>query len=140
MSHRDPFDVISSTVDLDDPVEHGDAQRFMVNALARVIECLPVTAQSSVLAAKRYLEGAAKDSEALAVRVRLWETIRGRDMSDDPEVLRIRTTICALHGMDAEAPYDKLEYFLFFWERSGLSMVELAGAMFDTYGVVYHDA
>ena len=61
-------------------------------------------------------------------------------MSDDPEVLRIRATICALHGMDAEAPYDKLEYFLFYWERSGLSMVELAGAMFDTYGVVYHDA
>ena len=47
-------------------------------------------------------------------------------MSNDPEVLRVRTTICALHGMDAEAPYDKLEYFLTFWERSGLSMVELA--------------
>ncbi|NHQ94358.1 hypothetical protein [Janthinobacterium lividum] len=139
MSHSDPFDVISSTVDLNDPAEHADAQRFIVHALARVIECLPVTAQSSVLAAKQHLEGAATDTEVLAVRARLWEAIRGRDMSDDPEVLRIRTTICAMHGMDAEAPYDKLEYFLTFWERSGLSMVELAGAMFDTYGVVYHD-
>ena len=140
MSHRNPFDVISSTVDLDDPAEHVDAQRFMVRALARVIECLPLTAQSSVLAAKRHLEGAATDSDALTAKVMLWEAIRGRDMSDDPDVLRIRATICALHGMDAEAPYDKLSYFLTFWERSGLSMVELAGAMFDTYGVVYHDA
>lgn len=140
MSHRNPFDVISSTVDLDDSAEHGDAQCFMVSALARVIECLPLIAQSSVLVAKRYFEGAATDSEALAARAMLWEAIRGRDMSDDPDVLRIRATICALHGMDAEAPCDKLTYFLTFWERSGLSMIELAGAMFDTYGVVYHDA
>ncbi|GAB3455576.1 hypothetical protein GCM10027321_08270 [Massilia terrae] len=136
MSRCDPFDVISSAVDLDDPAQHANAQRFMVNALGRVIECLPVTARSAVLTAKQYLEGVATAGEVLAVRVELWNEIQGRDQSDDPDVLQIRTTICALHGMETEAPFDKLYYFLMFWERSGLRMVELAGAIFDSYGVI----
>ncbi|RYF44375.1 MAG: hypothetical protein EOO38_18045 [Cytophagaceae bacterium] len=138
MSPRDPFDVISSTVDLDDPTEHDNAQRFMANALGRVIECLPGIAHSAASTSKQYLEGSATADDVVAVRRRLWESIRGRDQSNEPDVLRIRAAICALHGMDVEAPCDKLEYFLMFWESSGLSMTELAGAILDTYGVVYN--
>lgn len=138
MSFHDPFDVISSAVDLDDPSEHDNAQFFMAHALGRVIECLPSIAHSAPLTAKQYLEGSVTADEVLAVRVRLWESIQGRDQSDEPDVLRIRTAICALHGMDVEAPCDTLAYFLMFWERSGLSMTELAGAILDTYGIIYH--
>lgn len=138
MRLNDPFVAISSTVDLDNPAEHGNAQRFMANALGRVIERLPGLAHSAASTAKRYLLGSATADEVLAVRVRLWESIRGRDQSDEPDVLRIRAAICALHGMDVVAPCDKLEYFLMFWERGGLSMTELAGAILDIYGVVYN--
>jgi hypothetical protein len=78
--------------------------------------------------------------DILRVRGMLWDEIKGRDQSDESdesEVLRIRTMICALYGMDAEAPFDKLNYFLVFWERSGLSKVELAGAILDAYGIIY---
>jgi hypothetical protein len=138
MALHDPFDVISSTVDLDDPAEHDNAQRFMANALGRVIESLPSIAHSAASTAEQYLEGSATADEVSAVRVRLWESIRGCDQSNEPDVLRIRAAICALHGMDVEAPCDKLDYFLMFWERSGLSMTELAGAILDTYGAVYN--
>ena len=125
MSLHDPFDVISSVVDLDDPAEHDNAQRFMADALGRVIKCLPGIAHSAASTAKQHLEGWTTADEVLAVRLRLWESIRGRVQSDEPDVLRIRTAICALHGMDVEPPCDKLEYFLMFWQRSGLSMTEL---------------
>lgn len=99
MPLRGPFDVISSTVDLNDPAEHDNAQRFMANALGRVIGCFPDIAYSAASTSKQYLEGSATADEVLAVRVRLWESLRGRDQSDEPDVLRIRAAICALHGM-----------------------------------------
>lgn len=138
MSRHDPFDVISSSVDLDDLAEHDNAQRFMANALGRITEYLPSVAQSAASTTERYLDGLATADEVLAVRVKCWESIQGRDQSDEPDVLRIRAVICALHGMEAEAPFDKLAYFLMWWERSGLSMTELAGAILDIYGVVYN--
>jgi hypothetical protein len=55
MSRCDSFDVISAAVDLDDPAQHADAQRFMVNALSRVVRCLPAAAQPAVLTSKQYL-------------------------------------------------------------------------------------
>lgn len=137
MPRHDPFDVISSRVNLDDPAEHDNAQRFMASALARIIECLPVLAQSAALTVDQYLSGAATADEVLAARVELWNSIQGRDQTNERDVLRIRTVICALHGMNAEAPCDKIEYFLMFWERSGLSMDQLAAAIFDAYKVIY---
>jgi hypothetical protein len=109
----------------------------MASALARVIECLPVIAQSAALTAGQYLSDAVTADEVLAVRAELWSWIQGREQSDERDVLRIRTVICALHGMDAEAPCDKIEYFLMFWERSGLSMDQLAAAISDVYKVAY---
>ncbi len=137
MPRHDPFDFISSTVNLDDPAEHDNANRFMASALARVIECLPIIAQSAALTAGQYLSDAVTADEVLAVRAELWSWIQGREQSDERDVLRIRTVICALHGMDAEAPCDKIEYFLMFWERSGLSMDQLAAAISDVYKVAY---
>ena len=136
MPLRNYFDVISCTVDLDDPAEHDKAQLFMANALGQVIECLLGIAHSAASTAKQYLEGSVTADEVLAVRVRLWESIQGRDQSDEPDVMRIRAAICALHGMDVEAPCDTLEYFLMFWARGGLSTTKLAAAILDTYGVV----
>jgi hypothetical protein len=139
MSRRDPFDIIAAAVDLDNPAQHIRAQRFMVDALGRVVHCLPDSAQSAVLTAKQYLEGTAATCDVLVTRVKLWHAIQGRDQSNESDVLRIRATICALHGTDAEAPFDRLNYFLAFWEHGGLSMTELAGAILAAYGVHYKD-
>jgi hypothetical protein len=137
MSRCDPFDAISSAVDLDDPAQWSNAQRFMVDALERVVASLPSSAQAAVSVAKRHLAGRASVGSVAAERVKLWGEIEGRDQADEPDVLRIRATICALHVIDEQSPLDRLAYFLTLWERSSLSMVELAGAIRDAYDVIY---
>lgn len=137
MSRCDPFDAISSTVNLDDQGQWGNAQRFMLDALERVTACLPSSAQAAVSVAKSHLTGRATVGSVATTRVKLWSEIEGRDQADEPDVLRIRATICALHGIDEQTPIDRLAFFLMFWERSGLSMVALAGAIRDVYDVIY---
>ncbi|MEG0882352.1 MAG: hypothetical protein RSF79_04715 [Janthinobacterium sp.] len=71
-------------------------------------------AKSVAAVANRYITGAATAEEVIAERVRLWRAIEGRDQSDEPDVLKIRTAICVLHPMDIGAPAETLEYFLNF--------------------------
>jgi hypothetical protein len=129
------FDAISSGIDLYDPAEQFLAQRFMIEALGRVTEQLPEIARSAAFIANRFITGVATAEEVIDERVRLWTAIQGRDQSNEPEVLRIRTAICVLHPMDLDATADTLEYFFSFWQRGGLGQVELAAAVENKYGI-----
>ena len=66
-----PFDVISTTVDLDDPAQYGRAHRFMLDALSRVSESLSSTSRSAILTAKRHVDGQATVGNVAARRVKL---------------------------------------------------------------------
>jgi hypothetical protein len=129
------FDAISSAVDLDDPAEGFLAQRFMIEALGRVTQQLPEVAQSAATVANRFITGAAAPEEVIDERVRLWLAIEGRDQSNEPEVLKIRTAICVLHPMDMDAPAGTLEYFFALWQRGGLGLAELEAAVENKYGM-----
>jgi len=129
------FDAISSKVDLDDPAEQFLAWRFMIEALGRVTEQLPEIAKSAAAIANRFITGVATAEEVLEARVRLWEAIKGRDQSDEAEVLKIRTAICVLHPNDIGVPADTLEYFFAFWQRGGLGLPELTAAVENKYGI-----
>lgn len=129
------FDAISSAVDLDDPAEHFLAQRFMIEALGRVTQQLPEVARSAASVANRFITGVAAAEEVIDERVRLWLAIEGRDQSDEPEVLKIRTAICVLHPANMGAPADTLEYFFGFWQRGGLGQAELQAAVENKYGI-----
>lgn len=84
----------------------------MIEAIGSVTEQLPALARSAATVAYRYMTGAATAEEVIAERVRLWRAIEGRDQSDEPDVLKIRTAICVLHPMDSGAAAETLEYFL----------------------------
>ncbi|PHV18040.1 hypothetical protein CSQ90_06975 [Janthinobacterium sp. BJB303] len=129
------FDAIASAVDLDDPAEHTSAQRFMIDAIGRVTEQLPALARSAAAVAYRYMTGAATAEEVIAERVRLWRAIEGRDQSDAPDVLKIRTAICVLHPMDSGATAETLEYFFEFWRQAGLPQAALEAAARNSYGI-----
>jgi len=129
------FDAISYKVDLDDPAEQFLAWRFMIEALGRVTEQLPEIAKSAAAIANRFITGVATAEEVLEARVRLWEAIKGRDQSDEAEVLKIRTAICVLHPNDIGVPADTLEYFFAFWQRGGLGLPELTAAVENKYGI-----
>jgi len=137
MPEHDPFDLLSAKVDLDDPAQYCHIHRFMLGALSRVSDSLSATSRSAILIAKRHLDGHATVGNVATMRVKLWDEIHGRDQSNEVGVLRVRTVICAMHGMDAAAASDTLHYFLMFWQESELSMVELAKAMREAYGVSY---
>jgi alkanesulfonate monooxygenase SsuD/methylene tetrahydromethanopterin reductase-like flavin-dependent oxidoreductase (luciferase family) len=86
---------------------------------------LPEVAKSAAAVANRYITGAATAEEVISERVRLWRAIEGRDQSDEPDVLKIRTAICVLHPMDIGTSTETLEYFLNFgskeaWRRLSL--------------------
>ncbi|PJC99973.1 hypothetical protein GQ37_006660 [Janthinobacterium sp. BJB1] len=129
------FDAIASAVDLDDPAEQTSAQRFMIDAIGRVTEQLPALARSAAAVAYRYMTGAATAEEVIAERVRLWRAIEGRDQSDAPDVLKIRTAICVLHPMDSGATAETLEYFFEFWRQAGLPQAALEAAARNSYGI-----
>ncbi|WP_139144754.1 MULTISPECIES: hypothetical protein [unclassified Janthinobacterium] len=129
------FDAIASAVDLDDPAEQSLAQRFMIEAIGRVTAQLPEVARSAAAVANRYITGAATAEEVIAERVRLWRAIEGRDQSDEPDVLKIRTAICVLHPMDSGATAETLEYFFEFWRQAGLAQAELEAAARNRYGI-----
>ncbi|WP_139144499.1 hypothetical protein [Janthinobacterium sp. MP5059B] len=101
------------------------AQQFMIEAIGSVTSQLPEVAKSAAAVANRFITGAATAEEVIAERVRLWRAIEGRDQSDEPDVLKIRTAICVLHPMDMGASAETLEYFLCFgnkeaWRRLSL--------------------
>lgn len=135
MLNKRLFDAIASAVDLDDPAEQIFAQRFMMEAIESVTSQLPEAAKSAAAVATRFIDGTATAEEVVRERVRLWRAIEGRDQSDAPDVLKIRTAICVLHPMDMDASAETLEYFLEFWQRGGLSKAELEAAVQSTYGV-----
>ncbi|KAB8058440.1 hypothetical protein [Janthinobacterium violaceinigrum] len=129
------FDAIASAVDLDDPAEQFLAQRFMIEAIGSVTSQLPEVAKSAGAVANRFITGAATAEEVIAERVRLWRAIEGRDQSDKPDVLKIRTAICVLHPMDIANSAETLEYFFMFWQQAGLAQAELEAAIQSTYGI-----
>lgn len=135
MLHSKLFDAIASAVDLDDPAEQLLAQRFMIEAIERVTSQLPEVAKSAAAVAYRYIAGAATAEEVIRERVRLWRAIEGRDQSDEPDVLKIRTAICVLHPMDIGASAETLEYFFEFWQQGGLAQAELEAAVQNKYGI-----
>ncbi|MCC7596296.1 hypothetical protein IGS61_02275 [Janthinobacterium sp. FW305-129] len=129
------FDAIASAVDLDAPAEQSSAQRFMIEAIGSVTEQLPAVARSAAAVAYRYMTGAATAEEVIAERVGFWRAIEGRDQSDAPDVLKIRTAICVLHPMDSGATAETLEYFFAFWQQAGLPQSELEAAARNRYGI-----
>ena len=129
------FDAISSHADLNDPAEQFLAQRFMIEALGRVTNQLPSIAQTAASTANRFITGAATAEEVIEERVRLWKAIEGRDQSDEPDVLKIRTAICVLHPMELDVVAEALEYFFAFWQRGGLGLAELSAAVENKYGI-----
>ncbi|WP_426169178.1 hypothetical protein [Pseudoduganella sp. R-34] len=128
------FDAISSRSDLSDSAEQFLAQRFMIEALGRVTNQLPLIAQTAAATANRFITGAASADEVIEERVRLWNAIEGRDLSNEPEVLKIRTAICVLHPMELAVAGEALEYFFAFWQRGGLGLPELRAAVENKYG------
>jgi hypothetical protein len=135
MLNKRLFDAIASAADLDDPAEQTSAQRFMIDAIGRVTAQLPEVARSVAAVANRYMTGAATAEEVIAERVRLWRAIEGRDQSDEPDVLKIRTAICVLHPMNSGATAETLEYFFEFWRQAGLAQAELEAAARNRYGI-----
>jgi hypothetical protein len=136
MLNKKLFDAIASAVDLDEPAGQSSVQRFMIEAIGRVTEQLPALARAAAAVAYRYMTGAATAEEVIAERVRLWRAIEGRDQSDAPDVLKIRTAICVLHPMDIAASAETLEYFFEFWRQAGLAQAELEAAVRNRYGIV----
>ncbi|MGX9782603.1 hypothetical protein [Janthinobacterium lividum] len=135
MLNKRLFDAIASAVDLNDPAEQFLAQQFMIEAIGSVTSQLPEAAKSAAAVANRFITGAATAEEVIAERVRLWRAIEGRDQSDEPDVLKIRTAICVLHPMDMGASAETLEYFFVFWQQGGLPQAELKAAVQNKYGI-----
>ena len=89
------------------------AQQSMLRALLHVRHLLPPIAQTAVHQAHEWAGSGIDGDAEEALRVALWDSIRGRDMNQEPEVLKIRAAICVLYAAAAEVPdgSDTLEYF-----------------------------
>lgn len=136
MTHVSPyFELLINSVDLDDPGEMDLAWKFMIEALSRVTSQLPPVARNAAALANRFSTGVALLEEMTSERVRLWEAISGRDGSDDPEVLRIRTALCVLYPPNPEETFDTVDHFLSFWQLGGLGNRELEAALDNNYGL-----
>jgi len=129
------FELITSVADLDDPSEVDLAQKFMIDALYRVTADLPQQARDAAAVANRFSTGVASETELESERVRLWNSISGRDMSSDTDVLRTRTAIHVLYPPESLDMHDNLASFLDFWFRSGLSEAKLAAVLENDYGL-----
>ena len=119
------FGLITREVDLDDPREKDLAQKFMIDALYRVTADLPPEARDAAAVANRFATGVASADDIEKERVRLWNSIKGRDISDEINVLRIRTAIHVLYPPEALEMHDAIDSFLAFWFRGGLSESKL---------------
>ncbi len=128
------FERLARTVDLNDPSEMALAHKFMIEALYRVNEQLPSVAQEAAAVANSFSTGVANDRDLERERVRLWTSIAGRDMSDESDVLRIRTALCVLYAPDPAQTKDTVECFLEFWHRAGLDITRLEAAIVNSYG------
>ncbi|WP_426107858.1 hypothetical protein [Massilia sp. TSP1-1-2] len=129
------FRALTSQVDLDDPRETCLAQKFMIDALYRATDSLPLPAREAAAIANRYSTGVIGLREVEAERVKLWELIAGRDCSDDDDVLRIRATICVLYPPNPSEMHDRVAIFLAFWFRGGLSGPQIAATLENDYGI-----
>lgn len=131
----DYFELIAATADLDDPSEVALAQKFMIDALYRVTDDLPLQARDAAAVANRFSTGVATESDLEKERVRLWNSINGRDMSQDTDVLRTRAAIHVLYPPKSLDMHDTLASFLGFWFRGGLSESKLSAVLANDYGL-----
>ncbi|WP_426169037.1 hypothetical protein [Pseudoduganella sp. R-34] len=137
---NDYFELIAATADLDDPSEVALAQKFMIDALYRVTDDLPLQARDAAAVANRFSTGVATESDLEKERVRLWNSINGRDMSQDADVLRTRTAIHVLYPPKALDMRDTLASFLGFWFGSGLSESKLSAVLANDYGLTINSS
>lgn len=129
------FELISTVADLDDPSETALAQKFMIDALYRVTADLPPQARDAAAVANRFSTGRATVAELETERVRLWESISGRDMAQDADVQRTRAALHVLHPLKSTKMHDTLASFLGFWFRGELSESKLAEVLANDYGL-----
>lgn len=134
-SADDYIDLITREVDLNDPRERDLAQKFMIDALYRVSADLPPEARDAAAVANRFATGVASADDLEQERARLWGSIKGRDMSEDVDVLRTRTAIHVLYPPEAVEMYDTIVSFLSFWFRGGLSESKLSAVLANDYGL-----
>lgn len=141
MKNADEFlELISAATDLDDPAEMALAQKFMIDALYRVTADLPPQARDAAAVANRFSTGMATVAELEKERVRLWNSIDGRDMSQDSDVQRTRAAIHVLYPPQSREMHDTLASFLGFWFRSGLSESKLAEVLSNDYGLTINSS
>jgi len=134
------FELISAAVDLDDPAETALARKFMIDALYRVTSDLPSQARDAAAVANRFSTGVATLAELEKERVRLWDSINGRDMSADADVQRTRAAIHVLYPPESLEMHDTLASFLGYWFRGGLSESKLADALLNDYGLTINSS
>lgn len=137
---NDYFELISSAADLDDPAETALAQKFMIDALYRVTADLPPQARDAAVLANRFSTGVATAAELERERVRLWDSISGRVMSQDADVQRTRAAIHVLYPPASLEMQVTLASFLDFWFGGGLSESKLAAALFNDYGLTINSS
>ena len=97
--------------------------------LYRVTAHLPSQARDAAAVANRFATGIASADDLEKERVRLWSSIKGRDMSDEIDVLRTRTAIHVLYLPEFLEMHDTIDSFLVFWFRSGLSEPKLSAVL-----------
>lgn len=131
----DYIDLITNEVDLNDPRERALAQKFMFDALYRVSADLPPEARIAAAVANRFATGVASADDLEQERARLWGAIKGRDMSEDVDVLRTRTAIHVLFPPEAIEMHDTIVSFLSFWFRGGLCESKLSAVLANDYGL-----
>jgi hypothetical protein len=129
------IDLITREVDLNDPREKDLAQKFMIDALYRVSADLPPEARNAAAVANRFATGVASGDDLEQERARLWGSIKGRDMSEDVDVLRTRTAIHVLYPPEAVEMHDTIGSFLSFWFSGGLSEFKLSAVLANNYGL-----
>jgi len=134
------FDLITREIDLDDPREMDIAQKFMIDALYRVTSDLPPEARDAAAVANRFATGAASADDLEKERVRLWNSIKGRDLSEEIDVLRTRTAIHVLYPPESVEMRETIDSFLVFWFKSGLSEPKLSAVLANDYGLTINSS
>ncbi|GGP22035.1 hypothetical protein [Silvimonas iriomotensis] len=129
------FSAIDAVVDLDDPLEARSAHKFMIDALFRVQQELPLPVQKAATVAHQFLAGILEERTLVAERVKLWKFIAGRDMSRESEVLRTRAAICVMSPPENSDMHERIAFFLYMWVAGGLSEAQLAASIESTYGI-----
>jgi len=100
-----------------------EARSAMIAALRTVSDHLSAPALEGIDVAARSDD--IRENEV--ARVKLWGQIKGREQSDDPEVLCTRLAITVLHPTDiAQDVQTCLEYFTYWFRRAGLPETALS--------------